>query len=117
LNSTYPAALSTQWPSTTASVVSSRTTQNDMGSTFGINLLGFIGFEYFFAPKVSVGAEYTWGLMFSSTGQGTMTTEAYTSSDQTITTHTGGTSSFSFDNGINSAFGNGGGSLYINFHF
>jgi hypothetical protein len=120
-NSTYGMGgqSTTNWTTSPPTVTTglSRVTENDMGSTFGVNLLGFIGFEYFFMPKVSVGAEYTWGLTFSSTGQGTLTTESYTTSDMSVTTHTGGSSSFSFDNGINSAFGTGGGSLYINFHF
>src|SRR5690606_16934597 len=34
----------------------------DNGSTFFFGLQGFIGVEWFFAPKVSLGAEYSWGL-------------------------------------------------------
>ena len=52
-----------------------RTTEMKNGSTLGIGLQGFIGVEWFFAPKVSLGAEYTWGLGFSSTGAGETTSE------------------------------------------
>ena len=97
-----------------------RYTQNNAGSTFGINLLGFIGFEYFFAPKISVGGEYTWGLGFHSTGQGTYSIEEInpvTGKDVTDSYKSGSNSGFSLDTGLNQAFGSGTGSLYINFHF
>ena len=97
-----------------------RVTKNTAGSTFGINVLGFIGFEYFFAPKISVGGEYTWGIGFHSTGQGTYSVEEInpsTGKDQTDSYKSGSTSGFSVDTGLNQAFGSGTGSLYINFHF
>lgn len=82
--------------------------------------MGFIGFEYFFAPKISIGGEYTWGIGFQSTSQGSYSVEELnpkTGADQTDTYKTGGSSGFSVDNGLNTAFGSGTGSLYINFHF
>jgi len=57
------------------SAATARTTETKAGSTLGIGLQGFIGVEWFFAPKVSLGAEYTWGLGFSSTGAGENTSE------------------------------------------
>jgi hypothetical protein len=102
----------------TAAATPARTTSNDAGSTFGLSLQGFIGFEYFFAPKISVGAEYTWGVGFSSTGQGSMTQEGWNgTADQSVTTKTGGNSFFGVDTGINSMWGDPTGNLYINFHF
>ncbi|HTA82912.1 MAG TPA: hypothetical protein VK783_08265 [Bacteroidia bacterium] len=96
----------------------SRTLTNDAGSTFAISLQGFIGFEYFFMPKISVGGEYTWGINFTSTSQGTMTQEnGNGSTSTTVTTHTGASSSFSLDSGINNPWGAPAGNLYINFHF
>jgi hypothetical protein len=38
------------------------------GSTFSFGVRGFIGVEYFFAPKMSLGGEFGWGLSLSSTG-------------------------------------------------
>jgi hypothetical protein len=35
-----------------------RTTKVDDGSTFGLTLRGFVGLEYFFAPKLSIGGEF-----------------------------------------------------------
>jgi hypothetical protein len=115
---TTPTSTLTWGATPTSGATGSRVTEMDMGSTFGINLLGFIGCEYFVIPKVSIGAEYTWGVMFSSTGQGTTTTESWSgTADQSTTTHSGGTSMFGFDTGINTAFSTGSGHLYINFHF
>ena len=97
-----------------------RIVDNSAGSTFGINILGFVGFEYFFAPKISVGGEFTWGINFQSTGQGSVSIEELnpnTGADQTEIYKTGGSSVFSLDNGLNQVWGNSGGSLYIIFHF
>ncbi len=96
----------------------SRTLAADGGSTFGINLQGFIGFEYFFMPKISVGGEYTWGITFASTGEGTLSVEnANGTTSTTTTTNTGGSSNFSLDSGINSVWGGSNANLYITFHF
>jgi hypothetical protein len=37
------------------------------GSSFGVGVRGFVGAEYFFAPKMSIGGEFGWGLGFQST--------------------------------------------------
>jgi hypothetical protein len=37
------------------------------GGSFGLGANGFIGAEYFLFPKISVGAQYTYGLVISST--------------------------------------------------
>jgi hypothetical protein len=97
-----------------------RTTDDAPGTTFGISILGYIGIEYFIAPKISIGGEYTWGLSFQTTGQGTLVREEINQStnvDQSDTYKASGNSIFSLDNGWNQAFGAGTGSLYINFHF
>ncbi len=39
------------------------------GSIFGFGVNGFIGVEYFFAPKMSFSAEYTWGIGISNVGE------------------------------------------------
>jgi len=52
-----------------------RVTESKAGSTLLIGLQGFVGVEWFFAPKVSLGAEYTWGFNFQSTGEGERTVE------------------------------------------
>jgi hypothetical protein len=96
----------------------SRTTEAKNGSTFMLGIAGFVGVEWFFAPKVSLGAEYTWGLSMNSTGEGETTTERWgvapggtTNSLITKTSKTGKSSSFGIDNGISGA------RVSINFHF
>lgn len=79
------------------------------GSTFMFGVRGFIGAEYFFAPKMSVSGEFGWGLMISSTG----------ASDVTVANGTGG----STDNkgGKSSSFGfdtdNAGAAIVLNLYF
>lgn len=65
------------------------------GGTFNFGVRAFVGAEYFFAPKMSLGVEYGWGLMLGSTGASETTTEAYdfTSSSVKTTVVKGGKSS------------------------
>ena len=43
------------------------------GMNLGVSLRGFIGFEYFMMPKMSIGGEYGWGFSFLSKGGGSQT--------------------------------------------
>ena len=98
------------------------TTEAKNGNTLGLGLQGFIGVEWFFAPKVSLGAEYTWGLGFSSTGEGETTSHVWgvtveesviggvaNHEVETVTT-TGKSGDFSLDTGSQFA-------LNLQFHF
>lgn len=60
-------------------------------STFGIGVRGFIGAEYFFAPKMSLGGEFGWGLGISSSSEGEITVNNGTP------TKVGGGSGFGID--------------------
>ncbi|MCC5923601.1 MAG: hypothetical protein JJT77_07430 [Crocinitomicaceae bacterium] len=53
-----------------------RITAERSGTTLGVGARGFIGAEYFILPKLSLGAEFGWGLMFVSNGAGSITSEA-----------------------------------------
>lgn len=53
-----------------------RATEIKWGSTFGFGLRGFIGAEYFILPKMAIGGEFGWGLLFSSTGKSKTTWES-----------------------------------------
>lgn len=108
------------WNSNTTTSGLPRPTEDGPGGTFGISLLGYAGIEYFFAPKISIGAEFTWGINFQTTGQGSVSIEELNSStgaDQTDIYKTSGSTRFSLDNGINTAWGNSSGALYLTFHF
>ena len=101
-----------------------RVLKEDHGSTFMIGLQGFIGVEWFFAPKVSLGAEYTWGLSMTSNGASSKETEKWgvtgaeanlttVPADHLITETTNGgkSSSFGIDTGLSGAKNS------LNFHF
>ncbi len=100
-------------------VGTSRTLSSKAGSTFGFGVRGFIGAEYFFAPKISIAAEYGWGLSFTSTGGGETVVEnwglaeptATTNSRYEVTTMTGKSGSFGVDTD------NLGGAIRLMFHF
>ncbi len=99
--------------------VNGRVVEAKGGATFGVGVRGFIGAEYFFAPKISIAAEYGWGLSYAKTGERTTKTEYYgfeTSSDVSKTTYkvetkTGKSSSFGIDTD------NFGGAIRLMFHF
>jgi hypothetical protein len=91
-----------------------RVTEDKSGSTFGIGLRAFAGVEYFIMPKFSIGGEFGWGLLFSSTGDGQTTSEAWDAVHSTVkstTTKRGGGGSFGFDTD------NFNGTIYMMFHF
>jgi len=84
--------------------VGSRTTQTKSGMTFGLGVRAFIGAEYFIFPKISVGAEYGWGLGFQMQGKGKTSTEqtgGAPTSVATIETVTSGSSKFGIDTDLN----------------
>lgn len=88
-----------------------RTTETKNGSTFGLELGGFAGVEYFFAPKISLGAEIQWTLAINSKGNGESTTESSDGTTTTTTTvETGGNSSFNLGTVPNAM-------ISLNFHF
>jgi hypothetical protein len=81
------------------------------GTTFAANIGGFVGVEYFVAPKISVGAEANLGIGFASTGRGKTESERWTGSAVEGTTiETGGESSIGFKTNYN-------GNLFVTFHF
>src|SRR5690606_37691649 len=116
---TYGLAYSDSSITANPTLVNGRVLETKNGSSFNLGLAGFIGVEWFFAPKVSLGAEYTWGLAMTSRGEGETTTEQWTlaspsataNSLVTRTTKTGKTSSFGLDTGISGA------NISLNFHF
>ncbi|MFN8153041.1 MAG: hypothetical protein U0Y08_01980 [Bacteroidia bacterium] len=82
------------------------------GNTFGFMLRGFVGIEYFFSPKVSLGAEFGWGPSILSTGQGETQSESWNGSGTEVTiTNTGKSSEFVMDND------NSSGAINLSFYF
>jgi hypothetical protein len=87
----------------TTSAVASRTTKSTTANGFGIGIVGFIGAEYFIAPKLSLGAEFQWGPSFQSNGKSTVETESWTgTATKTTTTTTAGNTSLGFGTAVTS---------------
>lgn len=87
--------------------------ENKSGTTFGIGASGFVGVEYFIAPKLSLGGEFSYGLFYSNTGDGSYERDAWDASSseiKTTTTESAGDSTFSLDNSATS-------SISLNFYF
>ncbi|MCX6297192.1 MAG: hypothetical protein NTX97_14265 [Bacteroidetes bacterium] len=81
-----------------------RIVQKKSGMTFGIGVRGFIGAEYFLFPKMSIGAEYGWGIGYQTTGKGRVTTEKQGGTPNAVAKIdevTAGSSKFGFDTDIN----------------
>lgn len=92
-------------------------TEDKAGGTFHVGLNAFAGVEWFFAPKMSLSGEYTWGLNMSSKGHSSVSSEYWDPAGAgSVKTQTvdGGTktSSFSIDTGVSGAA-----MLGVNFYF
>ena len=95
-------------------------TQDKAGSTMMIGLRGFIGAEYFLFPKISIGAEFGWGLFFSHRGDGSTTKEYWDGVNNALKTQTiknAGTSTFGFDTDVNGQQVMPTGTLNLTMHF
>lgn len=54
-----------------------RVTDIKGGATFGVGLGGFVGIEYFFAPQISIGGEFSLGFDYYTRGQNETISEGY----------------------------------------
>ena len=59
-----------------AGVTSARLLNSTDGGSFGLGVRGFIGAEYFFVPKMSIGGEFGWGLAYQRSGKSSKEWEA-----------------------------------------
>ncbi|MBK7964922.1 MAG: hypothetical protein IPK10_06310 [Bacteroidetes bacterium] len=83
--------------------------EEKQGGTFNFSLRGFIGAEYFFAPKMSVSGEFGWGLMLET--QGASDTKTADGNGGSTSAKGGKSSSFSFDTD------NASGAFVLNLYF
>ena len=87
------------------------------GNFNGFGLRGFIGVEYYVLPKICIGTEFGWGLMYGKTGEMSTKMESFNlgqpAGEETIwsETVTAGSSGLTIDTD------NFGGSLYMMFYF
>ena len=83
------------------------------GMSIGLEARAFIGVEYFFAPKMSVGAEFGWGFLFNMSGRDAHTYTEQDDDDNWVETEYLGNS----DNSFELAVDNMDAALSISFHF
>jgi hypothetical protein len=107
---------------------SSRVLAQKDGISFTFGLRGFAGVEYFVLPKISIGAEFGWGLGFMTAPRGSVETEIWdiepgstATTPSAFTRVTPGNSSssgfgFGVDNGASNILG-GSAAITIHFHF
>lgn len=93
-----------------------RVTLIKQGSTIGVGARGFLGVQYFFAPGISVSAEYGWGFLFESQGKGEIREERWDTDNgsgevKKKTTPLPKNSTFKLDNDT------GSGAINLNFYF
>jgi hypothetical protein len=98
------------------------------GMSLTLGFRGFVGVEYFVLPKISIGAEFGWGLGIVTTPRGKVETEYWgiepgstATTPGVYTTEKPGNESsreinFAVDNGISDVLG-GSAALSIHFHF
>lgn len=101
-----------------------RITEQKSGLGFGIGLRAFIGAEYFVMPRLSIGGEFGWGLVFMSNGARSTTyeTEGTTATGtieqiETRTIEGSKSSTFGVDTETNTSMFGSAGSLRMVFHF
>lgn len=83
------AASTTDFVTGASSYVGSRTLETYSGNSMMFGARGFIGTEYFFAPKMSLGGEIGYSLGFSTNGKGYNVTEQFVPGlDKTVTVNT-----------------------------
>lgn len=91
-----------------------RITSQVFGSTIAAGLRPFIGIEYFFAPKISIGAEFGWTLQYSTTADGEVVSEFYSPSADEVFTRTLPSAG---SNGFNANIDNLSGAVTLLFYF
>jgi len=91
-----------------------RITEVVNGTSVAYGLEGFIGVEYFFAPKICLGGEFNWGFNYMKQKDGSEIEQSWdfvNNTMKTTTTKIAGDKASGFDTG------NLGGSIYLLFHF
>jgi len=67
---------------------STRTLETTSGSSISYGVTGFVGAEYFFAPKMSLGGEFGYSISSIGSGSGTQKTQSFNFGSNTVETNT-----------------------------
>ena len=95
--------------------ISSRIISRTNPNSFNLTALGFAGVEYFFAPQISIGAEFTLGLRYTGTNRSELVREEWEANSGTVINVSDVNSDILTNFGI--ATGVWGGSINLMFHF
>lgn len=99
---------------------SARVTVRKGGASFSIGVRGFVGAEYFVAPKISIGGEFGWGIGFGMTGKSKTTTESIGGATPAVgeqTVEGSKSSTFMLDTDNKNSFFGPSANLRLNLHF
>jgi hypothetical protein len=114
-----PSVSFTLWNANSATVFgstfgSSRTLETSSGTSVSYGVTGFVGAEYFLAPKMSLGAEFGYSIASTGSGSGTQRTESFNFASTSLSVTTADyfptPSTFSFGTVAT-------GNLFINLYF
>jgi hypothetical protein len=124
INQAPTSTVESSWDSSPpySSSTASRTTEDKSGTGIYFGVRGFIGVEYFMAPKISLAGEFGWGLGFMSQGEGEVSTQFVDNTGlipvvKTVTEKSGKSSSFGVDTDSGSMFSSPSGSIRMTFYF
>lgn len=99
-----------------------RTLSTSAGNAIGFGARGFVGVEYFFAPKMSIAGEFGWGLGIKTTPRGKVKTEEWVVADSKVKEEVtkgaakGSNMGFQVDDGMGKMLGSSA-AITVNFHF
>jgi len=106
---------------TTSSVVGgtivTRDLERKLGSTFSFGLNGFVGVEYFFAPRLSIGGEYSLQISYALTGKSETTRENWSTTNNKIETNTTKATGTRTAKNLGLNTNASGGAIFLMFHF
>lgn len=84
MNNAYPDPWTWDFNNNSQSQMSSRTTHIKGSPLISVGLYGFVGVEYFFAPKMSIGGELSLGISYVNQGDSEYTTQYYDTASNTV---------------------------------
>ena len=98
---------------------SSRVVKQKAGNTFSIGVGGFVGVEYFIAPKLSIGSEFNLRLKLDLADKSETTTESWNAANSKVETKTtkGNTVRNALSVKLNTKDENARGVFFLMFHF
>lgn len=107
---------------TNAWVAPLRQLSSSAGNAFSLGIRGFVGVEYFFAAKMSVGGEFGWGLGITTTPRGYVKNEKWNFTDSKVEEEKvkGGSRGSKMGWQVDDGFGKNllpSAALTVNFHF